>query len=285
MPSPLVATDWLASHPDDGNIHILDASWYLPQAKSDPKSEYEGAHIPGAVFFDIEALSDKQTNLPHMMLLPDAFAVEMAKLGIGDDNFVVFYDGAGIYSAPRALWMLKAMGHMNVAVLDGGLPKWQREGRPITAAPSLVRPARFTARPQAHLVRDFDAMMKNLTTKGEQVVDARSPTRFCGEEKEPRPGVRAGHIPCSANIYYAAVVDADGTMLPADCLRTLFAAHHVDLEEPIVTSCGSGITAAILSLALEIAGAKNTSLYDGSWTEWGGRADAPLSTGPRSQSI
>lgn len=283
-PSPLVATDWLEGHLDDDNIRVLDASWYLPQAKRDPKSEYEAAHIPGAVFFDIEALSDKQTNLPHMMPSPEAFAAGMEKLGIGDGNFLVFYDGAGIYSAPRALWMLKAMGHDNVAVLDGGLPKWQREGRPVTAAPSTMRPARFTARPQAHLVRDFDAMMENLVTRSEQVLDARSPPRFRGEEKEPRPGVRAGHIPGSANIYYAAVVDPDGTMLPADCLRTLFAGHHIDLERPIVTSCGSGITAAILSLALEIAGAKDTSLYDGSWTEWGGRADAPLSTGHRSQS-
>jgi len=280
---PLVSTDWLAGHLSQPNIRVADASWYLPQAGRNARAEYETAHIPGAVFFDIDALSDQESTLPHM--LPDAvaFSSGIRKLGIGDSDFVVFYDGAGIYSAPRALWMMRAMGHTKAAVLDGGLPKWNREGRAaesVTERRTGIGRRHFTANPDQEIVRDFDALRGNLQSWSEQVVDARSPSRFRGEEVEPRPGVRPGHIPGSVNVYYADVLTPEGAMRPPEDLRRLFAQRDVDLDRPIVTSCGSGVTAALLSLALEIAGAKKTALYDGSWAEWGARADAPIATGP-----
>jgi thiosulfate/3-mercaptopyruvate sulfurtransferase len=276
---PLVTTEWLAQHLADPDLRIADASWYLPQAGRNPQGEYGIAHIPGAVFFDIEALSDRASSLPHMLARPEDFAKQMGALGIGSENFVVLYDGAGVYSAPRALWMLRAMGHDNAAVLDGGLPKWRREDRPVTAEPPRPAAAQFTARQRPDLVRDFAQLLANVSARGEQVVDARSPARFRGEEQEPRPGVRPGHIPGSTNVYYADTVSASGTMLSPDVLRRLFADRGIDLARPVITSCGSGITAAILSLALEIAGSRRHALYDGSWADWGARAEAPIATG------
>ena len=280
---PLVSTEWLAAHLAERKIRIADASWYLPQAGRNARAEFEAAHIPSAVFFDIDALSDQNTTLPHM--LPDAVAFSSAirKLGIGDSHFVVFYDGAGIYSAPRALWMMRAMGHLNAAVLDGGLPKWRREGRTIestTSAKPRIGARHFTAKLNSEIIRDFDYLRDNLQLRTEQVVDARSPSRFRGEEAEPRPGVRPGHIPGSTNVYYADVLTPEGTMRSPSELNRLFTERNIDLQRPVVTSCGSGVTAAILSLALETAGAKKTALYDGSWSEWGARADAPIVTGP-----
>ena len=281
--SPLVSTDWLAARLAEPDIRIADASWYLPQAGRDARAEFERAHIPGAVFFDIDALSDQTTTLPHMLPDPVAFTSGVRKLGIGDSHFVVFYDGAGIYSAPRALWMMRAMGHRNAAVLDGGLRKWTREGRPVahtTERRAGIGERHFTAKPDPEIVRDFESLKRALQSRTEQVVDARSPSRFRGEEAEPRPGVRPGHIPGSINVYYADALTPEGTMRPAPELRRLFAERNIDLERSIVTSCGSGVTAALLSLALEIAGAKRTALYDGSWSEWGARPDAPIATGP-----
>ena len=280
---PLVSTDWLAAHLSEPNIRVADASWYLPQSGRNARAEFESAHIPGAVFFDIDALSDQTTTLPHMLPDPVAFSSGVRKLGVGDNHFVVFYDGAGIYSAARALWMMRAMGHAKTAVLDGGFPKWKREGRPVETAgdrPLAIGRRHFTAKPDAKILRDFGSMWRNLETKSEQVVDARSPARFRGEEAEPRPGVRPGHIPGSINVYYAEMLTPEGTMRPASELKRLFAERGVDIERSIVTSCGSGVTAALVSLALEVAGAKETAVYDGSWSDWGARQDAPLATGP-----
>ena len=277
---PLVSTEWLAERLDAPNMRVADASWYLPAAGRAPYAEYKARHIPGAVFFDIDAISEQNTDLPHMLPDPAHFASCMKKLGIGDGDTVVFYDGAGIYSAPRALWMMRAMGHPKAAVLDGGFPKWIREGLPTDAsAPELPR-RHFIPHPDEGLVRNFAAMRTNLSARGEQVLDARSPARFRGEEQEPRPGVRPGHMPGSINVYYAEMITPEGTMKSTAELARIFASHGVDLAKPVVTSCGSGVTAAILSLGLEIAGAAKTALYDGSWAEWGARPEAVIETGP-----
>lgn len=271
----LVSTEWLAAHL--GAVKLLDASWYMPADKRDAKAEFEAGHIPGAVFYDLDALSDHATDLPHMLPAPENFARDLGALGIDDDDMVVVYDGAGLFSAARVWWMLRAMGHDQVAVLDGGLPKWKAETRDLEKGPATPKAARFTARPVAGQVRDFDDVRAALGNT--QLLDARSNSRFSGAEKEPRPGVRAGHMPGAVNVPYRAVLNTDGTLKSADELRKLFAEKGVDLRGPIITSCGSGVTAAILMLALAQLGAPQTSLYDGSWTEWGGRPEAEVVTG------
>jgi len=273
---PLVTTDWLAAHLRAPDVRVADASWYLPQTGRNAKVEYASAHIPGAVFFDIDDLSDEKSPLPHMLAPAPKFASRMRKLGLGDGNLIVVYDGAGIYSSPRAWWMLRAMGHEEVAVLDGGLPKWRREGRSVEDLVPNPYHRHFTPRPNNALVRNFDQVREQLTARHEQIVDARSAPRFLGREAEPRPGVRPGHIPGSANVPYAELSEADGTLKPREALAEIFARHGVDPAKPAVTSCGSGITAAIVLLALTVVGTKDAALYDGSWSEWGARSDAPV---------
>jgi thiosulfate/3-mercaptopyruvate sulfurtransferase len=280
LPGPLVSTQWLAERLGAPDLTILDASWYMPAERRDPAAEFLAAHIPGAGFFDIDALSDRASDLPHMLAPEADFAAQAGALGMADGRTVVFYDGAGIFSAPRGWWCLRAMGHEAVAVLDGGLPKWRREGRALDGGPAASSPARFAARRNPALIRDLAQMKDNLTRRSELVLDARGSPRFAGTEAEPRPGLRSGHIPGSRNVHYAKLLTPDGTMKPPEALRALFAAANIPLDAKLVTSCGSGITAAILLLALELAGAKSAALYDGSWSEWGARADLPVETGP-----
>jgi thiosulfate/3-mercaptopyruvate sulfurtransferase len=278
-PTPLVSTEWLAEHLTAPDVRIADASWYLPQSGRDAKTEYIAAHIPGAVFFDIDDLSDETSTLPHMLAPAAKFASRMRQLGLGDGNLIVVYDGAGIYSAPRAWWMLRAMGHEDVAVLDGGFPKWKREGRPVEDLAPHPHPRHFTPRPNNALLRDFAQVMRNVETGREQIVDLRSAARFAGREAEPRPGVRPGHIPGSASLPYTELSDSTGTLKKPEALREIFLQRGIDPERPVVTTCGSGVTAAIGLLALTVGGTRDLALYDGSWSEWGARPEAPIATG------
>ena len=275
--SNLVSTEWLAAHLDD--VRVVDASWYMPNEKREPAKEFEAAHIPGAAFFDIDAISDHATDLPHMLPAPGAFAEAVSRLGVGNGETVVVYDGSGIFSAPRVWWMLKVMGHANVKVLDGGLPKWTREGRALEKGPAKSAARTFAANAQPSLLRDFDAVMDIVADRSAQMVDARSAGRFTGAEAEPRAGVRGGHMSGAANVHFRSLLTPDNTFKRPAELRATFEVAGVDIAKPIVTTCGTGVTAAILMLALEEIGASNVALYDGSWTEWGSRPEAPVVSG------
>ena len=278
-PRTLVSTDWLAAHLNDPDLRILDASWHMPGSGRNAQAEYQATHIPGARFFDIDDISDQRSALPHMAPPPEKFISRMRAMGVGDGHQVVVYDSSGIFSAPRVWWTFKLMGKADVAVLAGGLAKWIAEERETEDLPPMVRDRHITVQRQAGLVKDVSQVASASKLGDWQIVDARAPERFRGEADEPRPGLRAGHIPGSSNVFFRQLLNADNTLKSPDELRAAFEAAGVDLTRPVITSCGSGVTAAVLSLALEILGHRKHALYDGSWSEWGMYPDLKVEKG------
>jgi thiosulfate/3-mercaptopyruvate sulfurtransferase len=283
-PEALVEWEWLAAHTADLSVIIIDCSFKLPGVTPTARDDYVRGHIPGALFFDIDDIAEPGTNLPHMIPSAEAFGQKIGALGIGNGDLVVVYDSAGLSSAARAWWMLRLFGHHGVALLNGGLPKWQAEGLLLSSEVAMPRPRRFTAHFDPTLVRDKAALIANLASRREQVVDARAASRFDGSAPEVRPGLRSGHIPGSRNLPYDRLTDpATRRLKTADELAALFDEAGVALDRPIVTSCGSGVTACALAFALHLIGHPGVAVYDGSWSEWGLPGDTPVETGPASE--
>lgn len=279
---PLVSTEWLHEHLGDVRVKVVDASWYLPGDPRDPKADYLAARIPGAVFFEIDEICDRASPLPHMAPPAEQFALQIGELGVGSEDTVVVYDAVGLSSAPRVWWLFRLFGHGKVFVLDGGLPAWRAEGRPLEHGPPAgVPPGDFAVlTPHPQLARDLEAVRQALQTQGEQVVDVRPEGRFRGEAPEPRPGLRGGHMPGAVNLPVGALLSPEGRLAGEAELTRAFAAAGVDLDRPILTSCGSGVAASTAALALARLGHWDAAVYDGSWSEWGSRPDTPVATGP-----
>ena len=275
----LVSTEWLASNLDAGDLKILDASWYMPAEQRDCLSEYKECHVPGAQFFDIDRIADTSIDLPHMVPSDSLFAESVSALGIGDDDRVVVYDTSGLFSAARVWWLFRLMDKTEVAVLEGGLPKWLEEGRDVEAGMPRVETSRLSVDRQADMLKSIEQVDAALKSESHQVVDARPASRFKGEAPEPRAGLRSGHMPGARNLAYSDVLQAGGLLKPVSEIEAAFEAAGVDLNCPIITSCGSGVTAAVLCLALEHAGHRDHSIYDGSWSEWGGCMEFEVVTG------
>ena len=278
-PKTLVSTDWLAAHMKDPDLRILDASTYLPGVDRDGRTEYDAVHIPGARFFDIDDVSDGRSDLPHMVPPIEKFMSRVRAMGVGDGHQIVVYDGSGLFSAARVWWLFRLMGQNNIAVLDGGLPKWIAEGREVEDLAPVIRDRHMTVRFQNQMVRDVTQVSSASKLGTSQIVDARAAARFRGEAPEPREGLRAGHIPNSRNVPFTDLLNDDKTMKTPDQTRAIFESAGVDLKRPIITTCGSGVTAAVLGLALERMGYDMWSLYDGSWAEWGMFPTVPVATG------
>ncbi|PTE11831.1 3-mercaptopyruvate sulfurtransferase [Mesorhizobium helmanticense] len=274
-----VDADWLQARLHEPGLTIVDASWYLPAQGRDARAEYEAAHIPGARFLDQDAISDPDSALPHTLPSPQHFAQYVGAMGISADDTIIVYDGPGFFSAPRAWWMFRVMGVFQVYILDGGFDHWKAAGRPVTAEPTKTAPCVFHADFDAKRVASLADMRRIVETKESQIADARSAGRFAGTEPEPRAGIRSGHMP-GANNLPSSVLAENGELLSKDRLRKVIEGAGIDLSKPVVTSCGSGITAAAITLALETLGHTDNRLYDGSWTEWGGLSDTPVVTGP-----
>jgi thiosulfate/3-mercaptopyruvate sulfurtransferase len=278
-PKTLVSTDWLAAHFKDPDLRILDGTMFMAAEGRSGHAEYEAAHIPGARFFDIDEISDLRSDLPHMAPPVEKFMSRMRAMGVGDGHQVVVYGTNGAFSAARVWWLFRLMGQNDVAVLDGGLEKWKTEGRPLEDLPPVVRDRHMTVRRQNHLVRDVTQVAAASKLGDHEIIDARAAPRFCGEAEEPRAGLRSGHIPGSKNVPYTALLNDDATMKAPDVLKAVFEAAGVDLAKPAITSCGSGVTACVLALAMERFGKTDYAVYDGSWTEWGAFPTLPIATG------
>ena len=278
--TPLVTTEWLAAELGKSDLRVIDATLPGVGETRDTRAEFEAAHIPGAVFVDLDELVDSSNPVPHMLPPPEKFASRMQALGLGDGSRIVVYDNSPLHSSARAWWMLNVFGAHEVAILDGGWAKWRAEGRATESGKPVVRHRHFTVWADTAQVRDLAAMTENLKTRAEQVVDARSAKRFAGTDPEPRAGLRSGHIPGARNLPANNLFDADGSWKQGDDLRAAFTAAGVDLAKPLVTTCGSGITAAVLAFGATLLGAKQVALYDGSWSEWGAQANTPVVTGP-----
>jgi thiosulfate/3-mercaptopyruvate sulfurtransferase len=277
---PLVSTQWLADHFEAPDLRIVDASWHLPGSGRDPQAEYRAAHIPGAVFFDIDEICDLDSPLPHMAPSAEKFASRVQKLGLGDGLRIVVYDSTAIFSAARVWWLFRLMGHEDVRVLDGGLPKWQAEGRPTEDMPPMPGARHFTVRRHPAMIRDLDQVRAKLETGSAQLVDARPAARFEGTAPEPRAGLPSGHMPGARSVPWSTLMQPDGTMQEPDRIAEVFRAAGVDLSRRIVTTCGSGVSACVLTLGLARLGLWDVPVYDGSWAEWASQPGAPIATGP-----